>query len=185
MTPVMYQLDERLANPGDTVPFAGHIDDESYTMGGREFRLPDGLDYDVVLTNAGEGVLATGLLKGHVVGTCDRCLDPAEFDIAGEVDEYFLFKAPEDEQGYPDDEEEGPDYSLVGPDDTIDLTDAIVTALFDETPYVVLCKPDCKGLCPICGTNLNHEDCGHAKQIEEERLSRSPFAALKDLDLGD
>lgn len=185
MDQVIIPLDERLANPGDTLPVEGRLTNDSYTMGGREFRLPEGLVYDVVLTNAGEGILATGLLKGHVVGTCDRCLDPAEFDIAGEVDEYFLFKAPEDEQGLEDDEEEGPDYSLVGADDTIDLTEALVTALFDETPYVVLCKPDCKGLCPVCGANLNHEDCGHAKQIEEERQARSPFAVLKDLDLGD
>lgn len=183
MTPVIVRLDERLANPGDTLPLKGHLSDQSYELGGREFQLPEGLDYDVVLTNAGEGILATGILKGHVVGTCDRCLDPAEFDISGEVDEYFLFKAPEDEPG--DDEEEGPDYALVGPNDTIDLTEPLVTALDEETPFVVLCQPDCKGLCPVCGANLNYEDCGHAAQLEQERLERSPFAALKNLKLDD
>lgn len=183
MTPVIYTIDERLQNPGDTLPLKGMVADRSYTLGGREFEVPEGLTYDLMLTNAGEGILVTGLLKGHVTGLCDRCLDPAEFDVAGEVDEYFLFKEPEDD-GLGD-EEEGPDYSLVGPDQTIDLTEPLTSALFEETPYVVLCKPDCKGLCPVCGANLNHEDCGHAQQIEEERLASSPFAALKDLKLDD
>ncbi|MGN0055794.1 MAG: YceD family protein [Atopobiaceae bacterium] len=183
MSPVILTLDERLANPGDSLPVSGHIDDKSYTQGEREFQLPQGLDYDVVLTNAGEGILATGILKGHVVGTCDRCLDPAEFDVSGEVDEYFLFHEPEEARQ--DNEEEGPDYALVGPDDTVDLTEALLTALAEEIPFVVLCKPDCKGLCPVCGANLNHEDCGHAAQIQQERLERSPFAVLKNLKLDD
>jgi uncharacterized protein len=77
----------------------------------------------------------------------------------------------------------------VGDDHTVDLGEAIRDTLVMETPFVVLCQPDCKGLCPVCGANLNKEDCGHAAQIEaqreKERLDASPFAALRDLDLGD
>ncbi len=185
MKPVIYALDERLKDPGDTLQVDGHLDEPTYRLGDHEFQLPQGIDYDVALTNAGEGILATGILRAHVVGVCDRCLDPAEFDVAGEVDEYFLFKEPEEEAPEEDDEEEGPDYSLVSPDHTIDLTDALNTALIMETPYIVLCKPDCKGLCPVCGANLNYEDCGHAAQREEERLESSPFAVLKNLHLDD
>lgn len=188
MKQVIYALDERLKDPGDTLQLEGHLDENSYTLGDHDFQLPEGIDYDVALTNAGEGILATGILKAHVVGTCDRCLDPAEFDVAGEVDEYYLFKEPEEVELGEDDEEEGPDFSLVGADKTIDLTDALNTALIMETPYIVLCKPDCKGLCPVCGANLNHEDCGHAARMEamreQEHLESSPFAVLKDLDLG-
>ena len=86
-----------------------------------------------------------------------------------------------------EDEEEGADYSLVGADSTIDLSDALTSALVMELPYVVLCKDDCAGLCPVCGENLNRVDCGHAEQLareaEEERLANSPFAALRDLNL--
>ena len=68
---------------------------------------------------------------------------------------------------------------------TIDLTEALYAALLMETPFVVLCREDCKGLCPVCGENLNERDCGHAAQIEEERLASSPFAALRNLKLDD
>lgn len=186
MQQVVFNIDDRLENPGDSVPLKGHLSETGYELGNHEFSLPSGIDYDLVLTNAGEGILATGLLRAHVEGTCDRCLDPAAFDVTGEVDEYYLFHEPEEvAEDEDDDEEEGPDYSLVGPDQTIDLTDALSSALIMETPFVVLCKPDCKGLCPVCGANLNHEDCGHAAQIEEERLSSNPFAVLKSLHLDD
>ena len=180
MQPVILALDARLGEAGDTLPLKGHLDETSYTLGDREFSLPSGIDYDLMLTNAGEGILATGILTTHVVGTCDRCLSPAEFDVSGEVDEYYLFEEPE-ETG--DDDDDELDFSLVSADNTIDLSDALLSALVMETPFVVLCRPDCKGLCPVCGANLNEEDCGHAAQIEEDRLKASPFAVLASLDL--
>ena len=52
-----------------------------------------------------------------------------------------------------------------------------------DTPFVVLCQPDCKGLCPHCGANLNRETCDCAVRAEEERVMSddNPFAALKNL----
>lgn len=185
MEPVIFPIDERLADPGDTTPVRGHIDQDTYTLGEHEFKLPNGMDYDVVLTNAGEGILASGLLKAHVEGTCDRCLEPAEFEVAGEVDEYYLFEEPVNEDGSASDEEDEVDYSLVGDDETVDLTAALQSALIMETPYVVLCTPDCKGLCPTCGANLNLGDCGCAERREVASLDESPFAVLKDLKLDD
>ena len=186
MDAVVVSLDERLANPGDTLPVRGHVSLDSFELSDRSFALPDGMDYDLMLTNAGEGILATGILRARAVGTCDRCLDEAVLDVAAEVDEYYLFQEP-DPGVMEEDEEEGPDYSLVRPDDTIDLTDALCAAFVMEVPFVVLCREDCAGLCPVCGENLNHVDCGHARQVEleqeEERLSSSPFAALRDLKL--
>lgn len=175
-------LDDRLANAGDTLPLAGHVDEDGYRLGEHEFTLPAGLDYDLMLINAGEGILATGIVRAHVIGTCDRCLEPAEFDLAAEVDEYFLFKAPSETESLGDDEEDV-DFSLVGDDHTIDLSEALMSAVLMETPFVVLCREDCRGLCPVCGQNLNEHDCGHAAQAEEERLSESPFAVLRNLKL--
>ena len=177
-------LDDRLAEAGDTLAVEGHIDEDGYSLGEHDFMLPEGLDYDLMLTNAGEGILATGIVRGHVVGTCDRCLERAEFDLAGEVDEYFLFKAPS-ETGSLGEDEDDVDFSLVGDDHTIDLTEALFSAVLMDTPFVVLCREDCKGLCPVCGENLNERDCGHASQIEEERLASSPFAALRALKFDD
>lgn len=185
MEPLIISLDERLGAAGDTLPLAGHLDERGYQLGDHEFSLPEGLDYDLVLTNAGEGILATGLVRAHVAGTCDRCLEPAEFDLSGEVDGYYLFEEPE-QLG---DDEDDADFELVAPDRTIDLSGALLSALVMETPFVVLCREDCRGLCPVCGANLNEGDCGHAEALaterERERMEASPFSALAGLDLGD
>ena len=183
-------LDDRLADAGSTLVVQGHIDESGYFLGGHDFRLPNGLDYDLVLTNAGKGILVTGLVTGRVLGTCDRCLEEAVLDLTGEVEEYYLFRQEATADGSDtlgDDDEM--DFSWVGEDHTIDLTDAISSALLMETPYVVLCREDCKGLCPVCGENLNQVDCGHGAQIErrreEERMASGPFSALRKLRLED
>ncbi len=183
--PLLFAIDERIDEAGETLPLVGHLDAEGYELGDHSFELPSGLDYDLVLTNTGEGILATGLLRAHVVGTCDRCLERAEFDVTGEVDGYYLFEEPET---LGEDEDEA-DFELVSADNTIDLSGALVSALVMETPFVVLCREDCLGLCPVCGANLNEEDCGHVEQLERERererLESSPFSALAGLDFGD
>ena len=181
MDPIIISVDERLAGAGSVLPVAGHIDDDSYSVGDHDFRLPGGIDYDLVLTNAGEGILASGIVRAHVLGTCDRCLEDAEFDIASEVDEYFLFEAPAEED-LSDDEDEV-DFSLVGEDHTIDLAEPIMAAIVMETPFVVLCREDCKGLCPHCGADRNVTDCDCDKKQIDPRFAA--LRALLDSDKGE
>jgi uncharacterized protein len=80
----------------------------------------------------------------HLEGPCMRCLDPASIDL--EVD------AREVDQHDTEDEELRSPYVI---DDELDIGrwahDAAVLAI----PTQLLCRPDCKGLCPICGESLN------------------------------
>lgn len=64
-------------------------------------------------------------------------------------------------------EEESDDYILV-PNGTIDLYELVMTDVTLEIPMRLLCKEDCKGLCPVCGADLNETTCGCAskKQID-------------------
>lgn len=93
---VTVDLSEQLEFPGDSYPLTGKVDVATYTVGEKEYQLKDGIDYDVVFTNAGTGVLLTGMVRAHATGECDRCLEPASFDIAGEIEEFYLFEEPED-----------------------------------------------------------------------------------------
>lgn len=172
-------LSDRLEDPGDSLPISGRIDASSYAVGEKEFSLPEGASYDVVLTNTGDGVLVTGIVRAHATGECDRCLDPASFDVAGEIEEYYLFEEPEDPEAYED------GFELVGEDRVIDLAGPISDAVVMDTPFVVLCRPDCQGLCPTCGCNLNRETCDCAERSADEHAASAsnPFAALKDLKL--
>lgn len=173
-------IDERLASIGDSYQLAGTLELHGYVLGDHEFSMPDGVAYDVVLSNVGEGILVTGIASCTAWGTCDRCLEPARLDLSAEVDEYYLFEAPAADLEKDDDEF---DFRLVEADHTIDLGEALLAALVMETPFVVLCREDCAGLCPVCGENLNERDCGHAQLIEERRMEASPFAVLRKLQL--
>ena len=83
----------------------------------------------------------------HIEGPCMRCLDPATVET--EVD------AREVDQSDTDDEELRSPYVI---DDQLDLGrwahDAAVLAI----PSRILCRPDCAGLCPVCGESLNDVD---------------------------
>lgn len=179
--PVSVEIDliGKLDNPGDAYPVNGNVALGTYRVGEKEYLLPDGASYDVVFTNAGTGILVTGMVRAHVKGECDRCLDTAEFDIAGEIEEFYLFEEPEN----PEDYEDG--YELVDEDRVIDLAEPINDAIVMDTPFVVLCQPDCKGLCPSCGANLNEGSCGCAAEAEMDWVDNpeNPFAALKNLKL--
>lgn len=176
---IVVDLSDKLENPGDSYPLSGHIDVEGYDVGEKSLGLPHGASYDVVFTNAGDGILVTGIVRADVAGQCDRCLEPATFEVSGEIEEYFLFEEPEDPESYED------GFELVGPDRILDLGDAVSDAMVMDTPFVVLCRPDCKGLCPSCGANLNEGECGCAEAAEEAWVSsdENPFAALKGLKL--
>ena len=43
--------------------------------------------------------------------------------------------------------------------DRIDLTQTVIETVLTAMPYSFLCKDDCLGLCPVCGTNLNLKKC--------------------------
>ena len=181
LQPVTFDLAGRVEDPGDSYPVAGHVDLDSYTVGKKTFQVVEGVDFDAVFTNTGEGVLVTGLVRATAEGECDRCLDPARVEIAGEIEEYYLFQEPEDPEAYED------GYELLPEDRVVDLSGAIYDAVIIDTPFVVLCKPDCKGLCPTCGANLNHETCDCAERAEQERVDSpdNPFAVLKDMKFDD
>lgn len=177
MGSIPVDLSDKLENPGESFSLNGHVDVQTYTVGDKTLRLPQGVSYDVMLTNAGDGILATGIVRATAEGECDRCLETTSFEVAGEIEEYFLFEEPEDADEYED------GFDLVGPERVIDLGDAISDAVVMDTPFVVLCQPDCLGLCPTCGANLNEGDCGCAAKAEQDRLMSddNPFAALKNL----
>jgi uncharacterized protein len=116
-----------------------------------------------------------GTVKTQIIHPCDRCLEPVKVDINGNVDAVYIpnEKVKEVEENM---DEIGTFY--YDPHiEFLDLTDRVIEAIILEIPMKVLCKPDCKGLCPHCGINLNeHPD--HVCDYEEDK-TESPFYVLK------
>ena len=82
---------------------------------------------------------------------CSRCLESYKQDLHTEFEEIFTF------ENRPLSEEE----QIIPEDGNIDFEPLIREYLMLEMPYNPICRPDCKGLCSVCGQNLNEKDCGH------------------------
>lgn len=85
-------------------------------------------------------------VSGTYVGTCDRCLEEAVIPLQSELKTVVTLSASEDESVYVE-------------NGRIDLELTAYDALVLEVPLQILCREDCRGLCPSCGKNLNDGDC--------------------------
>ena len=103
-----------------------------------------------------------------VQSRCARCLKPAFTEVSVPVNEAFV-RRKENEDTFSD-----PDtYTYEGHE--IDLTEAVRTCVLLEVPARVLCNEDCRGLCPICGADLNVSQC----TCQKDSARRNPFSALR------
>ena len=59
----------------------------------------------------------------------------------------------------------------------LDISQAVIDSIYLNIPDRILCKSECKGLCPECGWNLNDKDCKCRKESKENK----GFSALRDL----
>lgn len=123
-----------------------------------EAAVPDTADVtlDVVLEAVEGGVVVRGHVAAPWVGECRRCLAPLTGEAVAEVDEVFVAD-PEEGQTWPIER------------DRVDLEPLARQALVLELPLAPLCRPDCKGLCPRCGADLNLGPCGCAPSEADTR----------------
>lgn len=177
---VRIPIESGLESPGDTISRQGTVELRSFRIGGRVLDLPEGLSYDVALTNTGDGILATGIVRGHAETACDRCLGPASLELSSELSCYYLKEPPQDE------DESDEDFGLIDEENgCVDLSEAMQSGLAMDIPFVILCKEDCKGLCPVCGADLNEGDCSCSREPDPDFERPSPFAALASYTFSD
>lgn len=122
-----------------------------------DLRLGSPLTVDVMVTLLASGeVVVRGTFSGTLSRECRRCLDPVEVPLEEEVDLLFI---PEDELAPEEEEEEEEVRRFNLASGTLELGRAIREEAILRAPMYVECTPDCEGLCPVCGTNLNEDDC--------------------------
>jgi uncharacterized protein len=109
-------------------------------------------------------------LDAHAVFTyctrCDRCLKDIEEPYDVRFSNILAVSANSDED----------DDIIVCAEQSLDLDDLALTNVILNLSMKHLCKPDCKGLCPVCGKDLNEGDCGCDRNGDV-----SAFSQLKDL----
>lgn len=113
-------------------------------------------------TEAGTGeVVVRGQVEGTLQQECRRCLEPVNPVLKKDLTLVFVEE--------PDEDDDGGVYGFEPTGAELDLSDAVrEEVLLAVNPYVE-CRPDCRGLCPLCGTNLNEESCDCTEQDADPR----------------
>jgi uncharacterized protein len=129
-----------------------------------------------------------GRMKAEVTAECSRCLAPVSVDVPVEFDvtlvpaEEYAADEPEKNDG-----EHGPVGGSFAPgeaeEDTysgkvIDLDPIVREQVLLALPGYPVCNEGCKGLCSVCGANLNERDCGCDRHVPDPR-----WAGLKNVKL--
>lgn len=103
------------------------------------------IEFNLQLASVGEGVLVTGTAEVQLTGNCTRCLEEISSTELIDLQELFCYPGKE-----LDDEEASRIEGTL-----IDLEPILRDAVVLDLPFTPLCRPDCAGLCPECGENLN------------------------------
>lgn len=105
-----------------------------------------------------QGIFLQSSFDGIVTSECVRCLTEFDQRLHTNFEELFAFgERSVSESGL-----------VLQEDANIDLEPLLREYLLVEIPISPLCREDCKGLCPICGEDLNQRLCEHVQQAQNE-----------------
>ncbi|MHB8872799.1 MAG: YceD family protein [Myxococcaceae bacterium] len=156
-------------------PEAGFVAERGFTLKAR-------------LTKVSGGVLLSARFSVAIKAPCKRCVDEVHLEVP--VD-FTLSLVPKPRLGEPprggEDDGRAPQagsFVLEAADEEpfdgkrIDLDPILREQILLALPVSVVCREECKGLCPMCGGELNERECGCERKVPDPRL-----AALKDIKL--
>jgi uncharacterized protein len=149
----------------DKVAIQGSFEPGAVDFSAENLKQVAPLAWNATAERVGEEVRIAGSLQTTLETSCSRCLEPARCDVSKQFDLFFRQR----------------DEFMFDEDDEIELTEKDTrTAFFSGTqlaigdilreqvllalPMKTLCRLDCKGLCPTCGTNLNVKSCTCPKE---------------------
>lgn len=145
---------------------------ESSQFEGRDnqFRFIAPVDLRMKIHKDKERFRLVGTVSTVLELTCSRCLEPFPLPVDARFDLRYLPQA--DNVAGASEEVEDDDLSeAFYRDDMIDLGQLMEEQFYLALPMKPLCRPDCKGLCSNCGTNLNVATCDCQVRWEDPRMA--------------
>ena len=118
------------------------------------------IDGELLLESIVEGILVSARLAGTFHLRCARCLREFDAQFSVEVNELFTSEPDEGSDDYP-----------LTPEGHLEPEQMVRDAVGVELPFSPLCKPDCLGLCPVCGGDRNVGECPGDHQEVDPRWS--------------
>jgi uncharacterized protein len=131
------------------------------------------VDVDCLITKIVDTVFIKGNVFAAINACCSRCLEEVSIAAGGDFAYSLVPAKPENREDVELTAEElGISYY---PGDFIDLTPIIYEQIILQIPIKILCREECRGLCPQCGINKNDSSCSCSSKVVDDRM-----AALKN-----
>ena len=136
-----------------------------------DLRLAAPIDGEVRLSRTGRSILARAELETALEERCSRCLTPVVAAVRVVVDEEAL-PSIDLLTGLPLDRSAEPEALRLDDHHELDLAESVRAAIALAEPIRALCRPDCRGLCAVCGADLNPDpEHGHDEIETDPRLA--------------
>ncbi len=131
---------------------------------------------DVEKTDDGR-VLVEGSFSVTLRLTCSRCLESFDYHVMESFRDVFFPESFPMGHGVHELSREDLDV-LYYRESELDLSLVYLEKTYLSLPMKPLCKEDCKGICPICGKNLNYGECDCNRRVVDPRWEK--LAQLKE-----
>jgi len=152
--------------PGQCLPFSVSVDLSDLCYG-VSYPVSEPVLARGTVRNTAGVLMMEGNVSTTIHGICDRCASPFDREVTFPIEVVLVTELANEEN------EDEWVFPLEG--DSADLDDIVRTVFVLNLDSKLLCKEDCKGLCPKCGKNLNDGPCNCQKELDPR------FAALKQL----
>jgi uncharacterized protein len=136
-----------------------------------DLRLAEPIEGEVRLSRTGRSILARAHLTTAIEGYCSRCLTTIRAPLEVDIEEEALPSIDID-SGLPVNQADEPDALRLDDHHELDLGEPIREAISLAEPISMLCRENCRGLCLVCGVDLNTvTDHEHADDTVDPRLA--------------
>ncbi|WP_051273117.1 YceD family protein [Desulfotruncus alcoholivorax] len=132
---------------------------------GDYIKLAKPAKFNLVLTNIGDAIAVEGQLDVDLVVVCSRCLDSFVLTMSPVFMDTYYDRA---KNAGGSREEDWIPYS----GDSIDITPEAINTILVNLPLRFICDDGCRGLCSLCGTNLNKSKCNCEKEEIDPRMAK-------------
>ena len=162
---MVLDMSKLINNDGASINISSDISFDRLSFGGQDisFEMPVHLEGNI--KNIDNLLSMTVECSANYVSQCSRCLADTHEKLDFSIKEVFSKTELDNEN----------DDVIILNSNEIDLKEIAEQAICCALPITCLCSDDCKGLCPVCGCNLNTENCSCETDDIDPRL-----AALKD-----
>jgi uncharacterized protein len=150
----------------------GAFDPGAIDFSAESMRQRSPLSWSATVERAGEEIRLAGNLRVTMEMSCSRCLEPATSEIEKSFD---LFFREHDEDLFDEDdieltEEDTRTAFFAGTE--LAIGDVLREQVLLALPMKALCRLDCKGLCPVCGTNRNQNSCSCSGEVFSPHMEK-------------